>query len=135
MMPQEQPYWPTNGITDMFWDQGNFTAQDIDTHCMSKFEISPRRNWAAIEYGGKNLKWASNIVFYNGLLDPWSSGGVLEDLSDTLIAVVVPMGAHVADIWGEQPNDTPSLKAARETEMEYIWKWVMEPQMQSVLQI
>merc|ERR1719347_2330715 len=29
-------------------------------------------------YGGRNLDSASNIVFSNGLLDPWSSGGVLK---------------------------------------------------------
>ncbi len=32
----------------------------------------------------------SNIVLSNGLLDPWSAFGVLEDVSDTVVAVVIP---------------------------------------------
>lgn len=32
----------------------------------------------------------SNIVFSNGLLDPWHGGGVMRDISDTLVSLVIP---------------------------------------------
>lgn len=44
------------------------------------------------------LAAASRIAFWNGLLDPWSSGGILEDLSDSLVALVDPLGGHHADL-------------------------------------
>ena len=34
--------------------------------------------WPEINWGGRHIQTASNIVFSNGKLDPWSSGGVLE---------------------------------------------------------
>ena len=37
-------------------------------------------------------------MFSNGLLDPWSSGGVLKNISDSLVAVIIPEGAHHLDV-------------------------------------
>lgn len=49
-----------------------------------------RRDWATIEWGGRQITSSSNIVFSNGLMDPWHGTGVLESLSDTLVAVIIP---------------------------------------------
>jgi lysosomal Pro-X carboxypeptidase len=45
-----------------------------------------------LQWGGKRIESASNIVFSNGLLDPWSGGGVLHNISDSLVAVIIPKG-------------------------------------------
>eukprot|EP01026_Neomeris_dumetosa_P052276 TRINITY_DN4621_c0_g1_i10.p1 TRINITY_DN4621_c0_g1~~TRINITY_DN4621_c0_g1_i10.p1 ORF type:complete len:221 (-),score=14.74 TRINITY_DN4621_c0_g1_i10:195-857(-) len=55
MLPQEEPYWPTNGVTDMFWDQGEYSFEHLSDHCMKKFGVTPRQNWAALQYGGKDV--------------------------------------------------------------------------------
>ena len=43
-------------------------------------------------YGGRDLDSATNIVFTNGLLDPWSSGGVLKsgEAKGGVVAIIIP---------------------------------------------
>lgn len=49
-------------------------------------------------YGGRKIDAASNIVFSNGLLDPWHGTGVLQNISDSVIAIIIPEGAHHLDV-------------------------------------
>ena len=39
--------------------------------CQQQWGVTPRPMWATIAWGGKRIDTASNIVFTNGLLDPW----------------------------------------------------------------
>lgn len=63
----------TTGTTDMFepapW---NFT--EYSAECYRKYGVYPRERDARITYGGAMLQAASNIVFSNGMLDPWTAG-------------------------------------------------------------
>jgi lysosomal Pro-X carboxypeptidase len=43
-----------------------------------------------IYWGGREVAASSNIVFSNGLMDPWHGTGLLESISDTLVAVKIP---------------------------------------------
>ena len=52
-------------------------------------------------YGGG----ASKIVFSNGEYDPWRAGGILRNLSRTLVAVEVPQGAHHLDLMFAHDDD------------------------------
>ena len=62
----------------------------------------------------------------NGNLDPWSGGGVLQTLSDTLIAVVINGGAHHLDLRAANPLDMESVKRARQIHRDNICKWLQD---------
>ena len=68
--------------------------------CEKKWKVKPRPLMAPLIYGGKNISSSSNIVFSNGLLDPWSTGGITKSLSDSLVAIIIPEGAHHIDLRG-----------------------------------
>jgi lysosomal Pro-X carboxypeptidase len=79
-------------------------------------------------YNGKNLTGVANIVFSNGKLDPWSNGGVLESISDSVISVVIKDGAHHLDLRASNPADPESVIQARAIHRANILKWLERPQ-------
>jgi lysosomal Pro-X carboxypeptidase len=66
------------------------------------------------------------LLFTQGLLDPWSSGGVTRNLSNSLIAVILPLGAHHLDLMWPDPNDPPDCVAARDVEKAAIKGWIAD---------
>lgn len=96
--------------------------------------------WLTAYYGDEESMQAhSNIVFSNGLLDPWSAAGVFpggvppspggpqvlnvtEDGS--VIALVIDLGAHHLDLFFSDENDPPCATAARAVEEAHIRKWI-----------
>lgn len=88
-MAQELPYFPTTGDRDMFWDQGPFNTSLIREHCLKAWGVEPQPHWSLLQYGGTDLRDASNIVLSNGNYDPWSVFGVLQDVSPSVVAVII----------------------------------------------
>ena len=78
-------------------------------------------------------KDASNIVWSQGEYDPWKGGGVLEDLNDSLKAVIIPEAAHHLDLFFSHPGDTEAVKAARQLEIDEMKKWVQEKKQRSAM--
>ena len=68
----------------------------------------------------------SSSMYSNGMLDPWSGGGVRDSLSDTLVAVLIPEGAHHLDLRASNPADPDSVVLARVTERAHISHWLKE---------
>ena len=62
----------------------------------------------------------------NGALDPWSAGGVTQNITDSLVAVLIEDGAHHLDLRHKNPLDPPSVVQARNIEKGYIAQWVKE---------
>jgi lysosomal Pro-X carboxypeptidase len=62
----------------------------------------------------------------NGAIDPWSGGGVLESLSKSLVAVVIPKGAHHLDLRTPDLCDPDYISQARQLEKNYISQWLDE---------
>jgi lysosomal Pro-X carboxypeptidase len=75
-MGQEQPYYPATGIADMFWDQGPMNWAGIEAHCKQAWGVEwARRQWAVMQWGDLDWSRVINVVFSNGLYDPWSAFG------------------------------------------------------------
>ncbi|XP_019634121.1 PREDICTED: lysosomal Pro-X carboxypeptidase-like [Branchiostoma belcheri] len=115
----------SDGVHDMFFPEPwNLTA--YMAQCKSAWKVTPRPYWILQQFGGKNITAASNIIFSNGLLDPWSAGGVTESLSDSLVAITIADGAHHLDLRSSNPADPQSVIEAREQEVEIIREWLQQ---------
>ncbi|KAL0370136.1 UNVERIFIED_CONTAM: Lysosomal Pro-X carboxypeptidase [Sesamum angustifolium] len=111
-----------------------FPAYPFDLHefiktCKDIYGIPPRPHWITTYYGGHDIKlvlsrFGSNIIFSNGLRDPYSSGGVLEDLSESIVAVTTPKGSHCLDILNSDKTDPDWLIMQRKKEIEIIEGWL-----------
>jgi lysosomal Pro-X carboxypeptidase len=125
MLPQET-YFDSNGETDMFWPR-QITQEQINARCQEIWHTRPDPKWIRVSYGDEKLRGASNIVFSNGLLDPWSSGGVKTIPRDSnVILITIEEGAHHLDLFFSHPKDPPSVIKARQIEIQQIQKWIEE---------
>jgi len=115
----------TNNVSDMFpprtWNLDTLTA-----YCAKRWGVVPRPTWIATEFGGANIGAATNIIFSNGLLDPWHGGGFLKSVSPTLPAILIAKGAHHLDLRSSNPADPKSVIAARLQEVKTIQQWLLQ---------
>lgn len=115
----------TDGVADMFEPQPwNFQA--FSDECYNQFGVRPREDWAEIVYGGRNISAHSNIIFSNGNLDPWMSGGVTRSLSESLVAIMIDRGAHHLDLRYNNEFDPESVIKTRALEVSYFKQWIKQ---------
>lgn len=91
-------------------------------------------------YGGRNIESYSNIIFSNGLLDPWSTAGVyfsdptngdeiehglrLQRKGNDLVSLILDYGGHHTDLMFSSHKDHSSFRTARAIEKDYIVRWI-----------
>jgi len=99
--------------------------------------------WLDTYYGGVSMNGHSNIVFSNGLLDPWSAGGVYKEeptldldsinedtaivqnvTKNDIVALIIPYGGHHTDLMYRSPMDPVCVSQARQIEEYYIARWI-----------
>jgi len=136
------------GVDDIYWKEPVNDTAALEA-CEAQWGVRPRRRWANTEWGGRRLNGLTNVVFSNGLFDPWHEGGVMESLSDSVTvrvrllrmrsngrplpdraaavqAVIIPDGAHHLDLMFSHEDDPDSVKSAREHEAAAIASWIDE---------
>nr|XP_033818168.1 dipeptidyl peptidase 2 [Geotrypetes seraphini] len=113
----------SNNITDMF-PSLPFTDSVREQYCFSKWHVRPRKDWLKIEFWGSDIKSTSNIIFSNGDLDPWASGGVKSNLTSSLIGIYIKCAGHQLDLRGANEADPECIAAARREEADIIATWV-----------
>ncbi|XP_019181679.1 PREDICTED: lysosomal Pro-X carboxypeptidase-like [Ipomoea nil] len=67
---------------DTMFPQSSFDVESYIEQCKSAYGVPPRPHWVTTYFGGHDIKlvlkrFGSNIVFTNGLRDPWSAGGYI----------------------------------------------------------
>ncbi|XVE79345.1 hypothetical protein DITRI_Ditri14bG0050800 [Diplodiscus trichospermus] len=118
-----------HGNNDSMFPPDPFNLSRFTKKCKKLFGVEPQPHWVTTYYGGHDLKltlhrFASNIIFSNGMRDPYSSGGVLENISDSVVAVHTVYGSHCLDIMPERKSDPQWLIKQRETEVQIIEGWI-----------
>ena len=61
-----------------------------------------------------------------GEYDPWRIGGILEDISESVVSLFIEQGAHHVDLMFSHAADPPSVTAARRCEEAHIRRWIFE---------
>ena len=87
------------------------------------------------EFGGYELSDGgakmSNIIWSNGMLDPWHGGGFLKHMDIVNDDhgkhwIRLWKGAHHYDLRGPHPDDTDEVLRVREYEEKVIWNWIKD---------
>ncbi|KAF5454284.1 hypothetical protein F2P56_023961 [Juglans regia] len=109
----------------------DYNHSSFQEECWKEFKVKPRPRWITTEFGGHDVKTAlkkfgSNIIFSNGLLDPWSGGSVLQNVSETIVALVTEEGAHHIDLRASSSEDPDWLLEQRATEIKLIKGWISD---------
>ena len=116
-----------DGKHDMFWN-APFDLNETVSGC-EKLGFKPDPLWVPTAFGDTPAKYGdkySNIVWSNGALDPWIGGGITQNISDSLVAIIIPDVGHHIDLMFSNKEDTAEVKFAREFERRHIQKWIDE---------
>ncbi|XP_062229412.1 uncharacterized protein LOC133927121 [Phragmites australis] len=106
-----------------------FSYDDKSEDCFVSWGVRPRPHWITTEYGGYKIdkvlkRFGSNIIFSNGMRDPWSLGGVLKNISSSIVALVTEKGAHHLDLRYATKDDPDWVIEQRRQEVEIIQGWI-----------
>ncbi|CAH1109178.1 unnamed protein product [Psylliodes chrysocephalus] len=109
---------------DMFitkpWDYEKYSYD-----CYKKYGVkSLPPDWAILAYGGKNLKYYSNMIFSNGMMDPYSCGGVFHNLSATVWSFNISDAPHQIDLRNSDVADNNYVIGARSFHIQAIKQWL-----------
>ncbi|CAA0813534.1 Serine carboxypeptidase S28 family protein [Striga hermonthica] len=99
--------------------------------CMNMFNVSSRPYLITTQYGGRILEFAlkrfgSNIVFTNGLKDPYSPAGVLEDINESIVAITTEKGSHALDMVTPTASDPDWLVEQRKKVVQKLQTWLSQ---------
>ncbi|XP_020103296.1 lysosomal Pro-X carboxypeptidase [Ananas comosus] len=120
---------PMTVSNESMFPPSTYSYKDAEDQCVAKYGVRPRPHWITTEYGGNRIhqvlkRFGSNIIFSNGMRDPWSRGGVLKNISSSITALVTEKGAHHLDFRFATKEDPEWVKEQRRQEVEIIQSWI-----------
>jgi len=77
-----------------------WTLEWLTDHCVRRFDVVPDPYKLVREFKFNDLAGdgVTRVLFTNGMNDIWMMGSYLESLSDSIIAVNIPSGAHHSEL-------------------------------------
>nr|XP_016457960.1 PREDICTED: lysosomal Pro-X carboxypeptidase-like isoform X2 [Nicotiana tabacum] len=122
---------PMTCSNESMFPPSSYSYKEFKEDCKKKYGVEPRPHWITTEFGGYRIeqvlkRFGSNMIFSNGMQDPWSRGGVLKNISASIVALVTQKGAHHVDFRSETKNDPGWLIMQRKQEVAIIQKWLEE---------
>jgi len=120
---------PMSISNESMFPPDTFSYDDMSDACFQLNGVRPRPHWITTEYGGHKIdkvlkRFGSNIIFSNGMRDPWSRGGVLKNISSSIVALVTEKGAHHLDLRSATKDDPDWVVEQRRQEVEIIQGWI-----------
>lgn len=117
------------GLVDTMFPYRPWSIDWLTQHCQRRFGVTPSPLAINERWGIHDLAHNSNasrIIFTNGLNDGWSVSGIQHNLSDTLVAINFPNGAHHSDLSGKGPSDldTPDIVEGFQTVLTILKRWL-----------
>ena len=120
----------SNGQQDIFYNN-TYSFEKWDAYCQKRYGIQPRINWEAINYGmypdiAHQLRYTSNIVFTDGMIDPWSVGGIKGHINHNIPTYFLEDSAHHLELREPNSADPTSVKDVRQSEITNIKLWIAQ---------
>jgi lysosomal Pro-X carboxypeptidase len=118
----------SNATTSMFPpEEWNYTA--YTEQCQKTYGLTPDYDWAFRTFGGSNttrdFAQMTNIIFSNGIYDPWRSGGVTTFVNLNTPIYIIKNGAHHLDLREPAPAEAGTdVEWVREQETLMIERWI-----------
>lgn len=115
------------GLVDSMFPYRPWSMDWLKRHCDKRFGVTPRPLAIDQKWEIQTLeKITSYILFTNGLRDGWSVSGIQHNLSDTVLAINFPNGAHHSDLSGRgpSPEDTDDIVHGFSQIEAILGKWL-----------
>lgn len=110
---------------DSMFPYREWTYEWLTKHCVDRFGVVGDPLEMVEKWGFDDLvgAGASRIIFTNGGNDMWAPGSYTHNLSDSIIAINMPNGAHHSEVYA-LANDLPDIKAAQKQIMTLMGDWL-----------
>jgi lysosomal Pro-X carboxypeptidase len=115
------------GLIDDMFPYRPWSLEWLTNHCQRRFGVTPRPMAIDQKYRIQNIEQiTSHIIFTNGLRDGWSVSGIQHNLTDTLVALNFPNGAHHSDLSGKGPSedDTDDIRRGFDQIEQILGTWL-----------
>ena len=115
-------------VAPKFMSTPYFTTACERVYGLPKGSVPALIDFTNAVYGGKNIT-TSNTFFTHGNADGWSAAGIT--YTDREVPVVgntvkiIVNGTHCSDLYFPSDDDSDSLKAVHEAQMNQIKQWLM----------